>query len=257
MRTFCFCSLFFLSSFLSAQTTNAGPAKDPQGLAVVQQALLASNAASVRDLTASGTITYYWGSSEVQGSAQVVALGADKFRIDALIPGGMRSWWVGGGSGQLRDTNGKINRIPYDNALNLGALTFPLLRLSSLAQNTGLALKYLGKQTVDNADQLHLAIEGSTEKKQKSDAFSQELQNADFFIDSSSSRVVRIEDQTHPVGRPDLNLPHALVYSDYRKVNGVDVPFSISEYIGKARTWTLQLSQVSFNSGVSDSDFQF
>jgi hypothetical protein len=256
MRTVSFFSFFLLCSFLSAQT-NPNHQKDPQALAVVQQALLAGNAASVQDLTASGTIAYYWGSGEVQGSAHVVALGADKFRIDTSIAGGTRSWWVGAGNGQLRDTDGKISRIPYENTLNLGALTFPLLRLSSLAQNTRFGLKYICKQTVDNADQFHLAINDSKESKQQPGAFSHNLQNADVFIDAASSRVFRIEDQTHPVGRPDINLPHAIVYSDYRKVNGVDVPFSISEYIGKARTWTLQLSQVSFNSGVSDSEFQF
>jgi len=34
------------------------------------------------------------------------------------------------------------------------------------------------------------------------------------------------------------------------------VPFSVSEYVGGQKVWSLQITDIKFDTGLSDSDFQ-
>jgi hypothetical protein len=47
-----------------------------------------------------------------------------------------------------------------------------------------------------------------------------------------------------------------MLFSDYRAINGILVPFSITERVAGQTTWTIQLSQIAFNTGLGDTDFQ-
>jgi len=49
---------------------------------------------------------------------------------------------------------------------------------------------------------------------------------------------------------------HEISFSDHRLASGLLVPFAISEKIAGQQTWTIQLSQITFNAGLSDPDFQ-
>jgi outer membrane lipoprotein-sorting protein len=45
-------------------------------------------------------------------------------------------------------------------------------------------------------------------------------------------------------------------FSAYQAVNGVLVPFSVSEFVAGQQTMAIQLSHVTFNSGLTDSVFE-
>src|SRR5713226_10363550 len=123
--------LLILSSSprLSSQQSVSAPQRDPQALTILNQVLGASGGATtlstVQDATGTGTVTYYWAGLQVQGTATARSRGVGQFRIDAVLPQGVRSWAVSNGSGSLKETDGTLQPIPYYNALNLGSLTFP------------------------------------------------------------------------------------------------------------------------------------
>jgi outer membrane lipoprotein-sorting protein len=70
------------------------------------------------------------------------------------------------------------------------------------------------------------------------------------FVDASTWQVVMMQDVD------PRNQIRQIQYSDYGAVNGALIPFAISEQIANRQTWAIQLSQVSFNTGLQDSDFQ-
>jgi hypothetical protein len=72
----------------------------------------------------------------------------------------------------------------------------------------------------------------------------------EFFLDTSTLQLVMTRDMV-PRG-----LIRQVRYSDYKSLNGLVVPFSISQEIGGQKSWVVQISQMSFNTGLQDSDFE-
>jgi hypothetical protein len=71
-----------------------------------------------------------------------------------------------------------------------------------------------------------------------------------YFIDVATSHVVMMQDVILK------GVPRQIRYADFRLTNGLLVPFSISETIQGQTIRQIQLNQVTFNSGLQDSDFQ-
>ena len=103
--------------------------QQPQAVALLNQSLTAvggvQGLAGISDFLATGTITYYWADQPVAGTATVRGRGFDQFRLDAVIPGGTRSYAVSHGVGALEDTTGTVTAIPYFNTVNIAILSFP------------------------------------------------------------------------------------------------------------------------------------
>jgi len=103
----------------------------------------------------------------------------------------------------------------------------------------------------------HLHVQdtsGSTEPEKRI----AQARTCDYFIDADSLRIVRMEDHSHSVRNyVDLSLPRSIEFSDYRSVNGIEVPFHIAERVNGAQTWFLDVSEVRFNTGLSHQDIGF
>ena len=86
---FVFCLLALVGVRCMAQV----PASGVSGAAILTQSLNVSGVGLNASLafTANGSITYYWGGEQVQGSATLRARGHDQFRLDANLPEGTRS----------------------------------------------------------------------------------------------------------------------------------------------------------------------
>jgi len=57
------------------------------------------------------------------------------------------------------------------------------------------------------------------------------------------------------IDNPAMKIPYRRVYSDYRTVNGLAVPFRQDEYAGAVLASTTELTAVQFNTGLVDGDF--
>jgi hypothetical protein len=77
----------------------------------------------------------------------------------------------------------------------------------------------------------------------------------DYFIDPKRFLLVEIKN-TQASGNPPQNYVQEILFSAYTNVNGLMVPFSITETVAGQRTWVVQLNGVNFNVGLTDSDFQ-
>jgi hypothetical protein len=159
-------------------------------------------------------------------------------------------------SGQMKDIRGKTTPISFANAVNKGNLICPLAEIAARLQDTTVGVTYVGLTTFEG-QQVHQI---STRRILGTDTgrgqFLNTLTTRDFFIDPQTFQVLATLDKGHPDDKDQVNFPHQIVFSDYRAVNGILIPFSITERVAGQKTWTIQLSQIAFNNGLGDVDFQ-
>ncbi|MCI0540336.1 MAG: DUF4292 domain-containing protein [Verrucomicrobiales bacterium] len=235
--------------------------RDPRAVDVLTQAVGAAGGLGrvrdIQDFKASGTITYYWADEEVHGAVTMRGRGTRHFRLDAILPTGERSWAVSDGEGSLRDDKGNTTAIPYHNAVNLGSLTFPLVHLAFALEEHSLSVEYLGLTTRDDRATHHFRMRQlSGRGSEAEDHDIAKLTSREYFIDAITLQLVSSVDMVYPQRDPSNGHPREILFADYRSIDGVLVPFSITETVARQRTWTIQLNEISFNTGLQDIDFE-
>ncbi len=242
---------------LGQQTSTPSTIRDQRALAIITQSLNAAGGATalsaIQDCSGSGTITYYWSDSPVQGTVNVKSRGLGQLRIDATLADGARSVIANNGSGSVAEIDGSVALLPHQSAAALGSMALPYLPLLAAFQDTSITITYVG--LVD-----HLGKQVYDVRVQKPYAFATNptgtmgvLNARDFLIDSNSFLVTSVLNSVN-ITRDGVDA-HAFEFSNYQTVNGVAVPFSISETARGQALFTIQLNQVTFNSNLADSDF--
>jgi hypothetical protein len=234
-------------------------ASDPQATALLGSVLNAGGGLSVlssaADFTASGEITYYWAGQPDEGSVTLRGKGLDQFRLDAALPEGPRSWSVSHGIGQLAKADGATNSIPGHNAINSGALTLPYLWLAAVASSPQTTVTSLGTVGVNGVETAAIRVQPHYAVSFDPRGTLAQLTTRDFFIDPQTFRIVKMEIMTHPVKTFSVSLPEDIYFSNYQRVDGISVPFTVTESINGQQIWMIQLSSIQFNSGLTDTVF--
>jgi hypothetical protein len=208
------------------------------------------------DFTATGTITYFWGGEKVQGDAILRGRGYDQFRLDAKLTAGTRSYAVSHNVGALKDSSGKVNSIPGHNALDIGVLTFPFPTILARLNNSATTVTDMGLATDDTGAQLHqVRIQTVFSAQADPDGDLGKLTVMDCFVDPTTKLLAKTVDSTHPVENELVSYPREVDYVDYQILNGVNVPTTVREKVGGQTVWELHVSSISFNTGLTDSDF--
>jgi|SRR5215469_3792680 len=242
-----------------AQQTSAPVQRDQQALTILSQVLNAAGGQSavgaIQDFKATGNVTYNWGGN-AQGSTTVKGRGLHQFRVDTTLPDGLHSWIVNGGTTFQRNPDGSTSPLPSQNTVKPAPITFPLLQLLAVIQDTTISVIYNGL-VMHNGQQVHDVL---VQKKLSSSvdpvgAFAQ-VTKADVFIDPNALTIQAIADVAYPRDSVAGQCAHEIQFSGYQSVNGVLVPFSVTELIAGQQTATIQLNQITFNNSLTDSDFE-
>jgi hypothetical protein len=262
MKRFALCSLFaglLLAAifapigFAQTQTSSQAPVQDPQAVAILTQVLTAAGGqprlSTIQDFTASGNITYDQ-PRNVGGNVTVRGTNLEQFRLDATLPTGIRSQAITDGQITLKTEDGTVSHLHFQAPLGPERTILPCLFLSPVLNSGGFSLSYKGIAQIDGGSVHEIEVQEVMPALVDPSGAFREYHTIDFFIDTSTFRVLMMQD-TVP-----QHLLRQIRFSDYRNVGGILVPFSISEQSGGLPTWTIQLNQISFNSGLQDSDFQ-
>jgi hypothetical protein len=250
---------FLFCVLLIAAPTYAQGNQDPQAVAVLTQSLNAAGGASaisaVQDYTGVGNITYNWAGAQVQASATVESMGVTTFRVDSSLSNGTRTWAVDGLSGVLIAPDGTRQPSSFYNLATTGSLTLPALRVASILQSTATSIAYVGQVTINGntAYQIHcvLPANSSAPPAPSLPAFGA----FDLFIDSTSFLVDSLQETAYSDANFQISFTHEIDYSNYQTVGGLAAPFGITETVGGQQTWSISLSSLSFNSGLTESVF--
>ena len=243
-----------------AQTARAaGATVESEATSILNKALAAAGGLAaiqaVADFRATGTVEYNVAPAPVQGKAEIWGRGSDQFRFDSELPNGKRSWVVSHGQGAFSGETGKKNQILGHDAIRLGALTFPALQLAAALANPRLKITLAGRASDEDLYDIRVELaEAPTGSGAKLLA---EIHAVDYLIDPATFSIAEIRGRTYPLGATSKGIGHALRFGAYRRVNGVAVPFEVSEVVGAAEVWSLELSQVQFNTGFAGSQFDY
>jgi hypothetical protein len=232
-------------------TAPSPSSQDPQAVSIVNQALSVTGGISaisaIDDYTATGNVTYHM-ATDVQGTVTVRGSVLNRLRIDANLPTGMRSEVIGPGF-TCKEENGVIWYPQFQVPMSPESLVLPHLLLTPALIAPGFTLRYKGIVELDGRQAHEIEVERVLQISNVPDSI-RKYNTVDFFIDTSSFQVVMTQDLV-------LNerVRHVR-YADFRLINGISVPFSISEEISGQPSWQIQFHQFSFNSGLQESDFK-
>jgi hypothetical protein len=257
--------LSFMMCFGTAVTLlgQHGPQRDASALSFLSQVLNASGGSAaisgISDFTANGSITFSWGDASVQGTATVKSRGAAQFRVDSQVPGGTWSMIVSNGVGVLNLPDGTSGGIASQNTLNTGNLTLPLLAVFGAVQDPTVTIIDDGVVSLGSGQAHQVTIQQHLPSSSDPTGQLSTDTKRDYFFDPASFQLLQVQDTLHARISPGANngVQHVIGFSNYQSINGISVPFSIGESVAGQSTWSISLISITFNTGLTDSDFQF
>ena len=247
---------FALVLSTSAQQANAPPVQAP---ALLQSALAAlAGANSVSDVTLTGTARRIAGSDDETGTAVLKAI-TGATRVDLTLPSGQRTEIINISGGQFAGrwigTDGVSHAVADHNLLLIDPgwffPAFPVAR----GLSSGYLATYVGPETRDSIAVQHLFISQQPADTSDTAALLQHLSQVDLYLDSSTLLPVAMTFYIHPDDNAMLDIPVEIRFSDYRPVNGVQVPFHVQKFLNNGLILDLQFQSALLNSGLSASAF--
>jgi hypothetical protein len=257
----CFLAVLTISAFLPLAAQQA-PSIGPQAVQILQQALGAlSGHQTLTDVTLTGTAHRIAGSDDEMGQAILKAIPSGAARIEFDFPSGTQKQTYNNSSGSpagvWSGADAVSHRIFYHNLLvdpTWFFPTFPIMRrLSATYMVADLGLETRNGQSVEHL----VTYELSSLKLASSAPTIEQLSQMEFFLDSTTFLPVAINFNIHPDKNAGLDIPVEVRFSDYRQVNGCQIPFHVQQFINNSLTLELELSAASLNTGLGESSFSF
>ena len=247
--------------FLAASFAQQTPSSSAQALTILKQALAALNPDTpTTDVTLSGSVQYIAGSDDESGTATLQALaGASKLSLS--LPSGSRTYVENTSgnspSGTWSGPDGVAHAIAYHNLLTDPVWFFPLLPIARGLSNSGYVITYVDQETLDGEAVQHITIfqPGSLQTSNGEPSLSH-LSQMDYFLDSITFLPVAVKFTVHPDTNDLLDIPVEVRFSDYRAVNGVQVPFHVQKFLNNVLALDFQFETAALNTGLSASQLQ-
>ncbi len=259
-------SAFFVLVILSiTQLTAAQQAatSDTQGLLILRKAMAAmvSPAARLADVTLSGAARRIAGSDDETGTAVFEAMASGAGRVDLSLSSGQRSEVLNLTStipsGTWSGPDRVAHAVAYYNLLTEPAWFFPAFAIARRLPGSSFVATYVGQETRDGQAVEHVSVSqtSSVQGSPGTPTF-QHLTQVEFFLDSTTFLPAAMSFNTHPGNDMGLDIPIEVRFSDYRSVNGAQVPFHVQRYLNNTLSLDFQAESVTVNSGLSASAFR-
>ena len=241
-----------------ALPASAVPVRDPAAIALAQKAMAAMGGpAVIQNITDSvtiGTLTIHAPQGDMSAPTTIKTKGNQELRIESRWPGGASARIVNRGKGVILHPDGHVQTLSLDNTFAERPRHIPALSLLAEQSNPRTEITAAGESSIAEsaADIISLSLPTAPTAEQA--RLFRESTRRSFHIDRQTCFVSRLEYPLYPEnGGPPAKA--AIVYSDYRNVSGVMVPFHQTTYIDGELDSDLVLSSVQFNVGLTDSDF--
>jgi len=227
----------------------------------LQQALGAlAGTTSLADVTLTGTARRIAGSDDETGTAVLKALSTGDARMDFSFPSGQRSEARTNSNnvpaGTWTGPDGKAHPQSQHNLMTDSSWFFPALTVGRLVSSQNSSVLLVGPETRNGLSVVHLTVsQRFPDMPDDIASLLQHLSQVDVFLDSPTQLPVALAFNQHPDNDAGLDIPAEVRFSDYRAVNGVQVPFRIQKYLNNSLILDIQLQTATLNSGLTASAF--
>jgi hypothetical protein len=254
-------SLFFVSIAAGSPQTAA---PDVQALQFCQRALAAlTGTIPISDATLTGRARRIAGSNDESGAVVLKATAAGNARMDISLPSGSRteiqlsSTATSGSAGSWSRADGVLHTVANHNLFTDSSWFFPSLLLARLVSSQDVVLSLAGQETRNGQSVIHVAASrGFPGASPRAAALLQHLSQMDVYLDPSTLLPVALAFNTHPDADAGQDIPVEIHFSDYRLVNGVQMPFHVQKFLNNGLVLDLQFDSAAFNTGLSATDFE-
>jgi outer membrane lipoprotein-sorting protein len=243
----------------SQQIPSTPVPKDPQALEMAQKSLLAMSGTtslnSILDSQTTGTLTLYAPDGPVSMPITYNTKGTHQIRVELQQPAGMAVRIVNNGQGILQKPDGSIVNLLMNNTLAERVTHIPVFSL--LAENLDPAVKVQskGSSTVNNSVTNDVVLSYIPNPASPDASAFEKMTQHIFHLDQSTGLVLKVDYQNCAENDTNACQKVETVFSDYRSVQGVLVPFLQTTSTDGKPYSQVALKSVSFNVGLSDSLF--
>jgi hypothetical protein len=212
---------------------------------------------TTRDITLSGSAHYIAGSDDETGTATLKAIATGASRIDLSLSSGPRSeardLTASAPAGTWSGADGISHTIVYHNLLNEPSWFAPAAAVFRLIASPESVASFVGTETLDAQGVQHISViqEPQASASPTTPAFLPHLTRVDLYLDSSTSLPAAMKFNVHPDDDAHLDIPVEVRYSDYRTVNGTQIPFHVQKLLNNSLVLDLQFQSAAINSGIS------
>jgi hypothetical protein len=254
--------LFSFPNLSAAQQAAApAPASSTQATTLLTEAVAAlAGRVALTDVTLSGPAHRIAGSDDESGTSVMKALATGEVRVDLVFPSGPRSEVVSLSNkclaGSWSGPDGVAHPSSNHNLMTDSSWFFPAFTVSRIMTPRKYVLSYVGHETQNGQAVEHVtAYQPSTVPLPAGVATFSHLTQMDLFLDSSTLLPVTLAFNIHPDNNANLDIPVQILFSDYRPVNGAQIPFHVQKFINNNLALDLQFTSAVLNSGLSASSF--
>jgi hypothetical protein len=233
--------------------TVQAPQRDPQALAVLSKMFSVTGWGAPTDAVAAGTITYNRGNSEDTVNVTFKFKGRSETRVDVADPAAPRSTVINGEEATFTGAAG-VKSIPARSTLS-PSVALPIFSSLLNTSDPNLAFWFGGTETVDGQTANRIEIEYISPPDDPRPHAQRRDGHLTMWVSVASLLPIQIQYPRISRDNPTSVFTTTRVYSDYRTISGIAVPFHQDEYGGNQRISSLQLNTVSFNTGLSDTEF--
>jgi hypothetical protein len=255
-----FLSFVLAIPLLGQQATTQTASSSPQALALLQKSLaVLTGGQTVSDVTLSGSVRRIAGSDDDNGTAVLQALSSGAARTDLNLPSGLRRELENVSTtptGAWSGPDGVSHSISFHNLLGEPAWFFPAFTIARRLANTNFIATYVGTETHNGQTVEHISVSQTPPFADPPGAPTfGHLTQVDFFLDSTTLLPAAFAFNIHPDNDMGLDLPIEVRFSDYRAVNGAQIPFHVQKFLNNSLILDFQVQSVTPNSGLSASTF--
>ena len=260
LLSFVLSALFLIPSAAQQATAQQVAVPDVQAGALLQKSLSAlTNGQSLADVTLTGTARRIAGSDDDTGAAVFKALVSGSGRTDLSLPSGQRSevcdLSATTPAGTWSGPDGISHPIAFHNLLSEPTWFFPAFAIARRLSASGYIATYIGQESRNSVSVEHLSSSQPAASSPNTATLFQHLSQVEIYLDSSTLLPAILTFNVHPDNDAGLDIPTEIRYSDYRAVNGTQVPFHIQKYVNNTLLLDFQAQTVTLNTGLSASAF--
>jgi len=233
--------------------------KDQQAIGIVQSALEALGglniAATYSDSVTIATASIHETNAEIEVPVTIKTKGSREMRSEMHMPKGLTVRILNNGRSILQRPNGKVQKLSMNNAVGERIEHIPLFSMLSEYAHPDISVQYKGTSQVQGqpVQVVALSYVPSTDPGQ-GPAFSAATQTL-FFIDQTTNLVDKLRYTNHDENDDGTTQQIDVYFSQYQTVDGVAIPFHQATYADGKLLSELVLKSVTFNNGLSDSEF--
>lgn len=246
---------FFLVVILSvnAQQSSITPTMDSHAVSILQQSVSTMATTMPSDSVASGNIQIQAGGAQSTGSVRILTKGTAESLWQLTLPNNSKT--IIFSNGQASESDGSTTQVvQLELAATSQVTEFPLPLIASILNSPDTSSQYVGLETSGSTSLQHVRVWDSFASSPNLGALSA-FSTKDIWIDASSGLVQRISFTVRAAQGASPAVAMDIYYSGYQVASGVAYPYNIQESMNGTPWATISIQAVSFNNGLSDSQF--